>query len=135
MSPVVPKCLALILCNAVTRDGPAGDPSILRAFDAFDASVFPAKTGRFSVWIQLTEGNGRTTMRLIVEHVPPDRVEAELVAPIEFRLDFADPNVVLDHEAVFQDGLELEKVGRYRLRIEADGVTIIQRYFVARHAS
>jgi len=67
--------------------------------------------------------------------VPPDRVEAELVAPVEFSVNFANPNVVVDHVAVLQDGIELEKVGRYRLRLEADGATILQRYFVARHAS
>ena len=38
-------------------------------------------------------------------------------------------------DANLEDGTELEKVGRYRLRLEADGVTIIQRYFVARRAS
>jgi Family of unknown function (DUF6941) len=135
MSPVVPKCLALILCDAVRRVRPGGDPTIVRAFDAFDVPAFPAKTGRFSVWIQLTDGNGVSAMRLIIEHIPPDSVEAELVVPIEFSVDFANPNVVVDHEAVLHDGIELEKVGRYRLRVEADGVTILQRYFVARHVS
>ena len=135
MSPVVPKCLALILCDAVRRDRPGGEPTIVRAFDAFEVPAFPARTGRFSVWMQLTDGNGTTAMMLVVEYVPPDRVEAELVAPIEFTLDFVNPNAVIEHDARLEDGIELEKVGRYRLRLEADGITIIQRYFVARQVS
>ena len=135
MAAVVPTCLALILCESVRRSASTGEPSIVRAFETFPVRGFPAKTQPFSVWMQLTDGNGRSTMSLIVEHVPPDSVEAEEVALIRFTQTFRDPNLVLEHEAILEDGIELEKVGRYRLRLEADGVTIMQRYFVARHAS
>ncbi|HEX5009328.1 MAG TPA: hypothetical protein VFY71_02920 [Planctomycetota bacterium] len=125
----------MILCDAVRRDRRTGDPTVVRAFTAFDVPSFPATTGPFCVWIQLTDGAGRTTMRLFVEHVPPDTIDVELVTLIEFTLDFADPNAVLDYDAKLLAGIALEKVGRYRLRLEADGITISQRYFAARQGS
>ena len=135
MSPIVPKCLALILSDAVRRDRRTGDRSVVRAFDAFEVRSFPARTGPFCVWIQLTDGVGTTKILLLVEFIPPDSIEAELVTPIEFTLDFADPTAVREHAANVPGGIELEKVGRYRLRLEARGVTIAQRYFVALQSS
>ena len=134
MAPVVPKCLSLVLCESVTRSASTGEPTVVRAFETFPVPGFPAKTQRFSVWMQLTDGNGKATMSLIVEHIPRDRVEPEEVTVVKFTRTFHDPTVVLEHEAVLEDGIELEQVGRYRLRLEADGVTIMQRYFVAQHA-
>jgi hypothetical protein len=134
MSPVVPKCLALILCESVTYSASTGEPSVVRAFETFPVARFPARTQRFSVWMQLTDGNGSVTLSLIIEHIPPDRVEPDVLALVKFTRTFHNPNAVLEHEAVLQDGIELEEVGRYRLRLEADGVTIMQRYFVAQLA-
>jgi len=135
MTPIAPKCLALILCDAVRRDRRTGDLTIVRAFDAFDVPSFPARTGPFCVWIQLTDGAGRTRMRLLVEYIPPDRLEAELITMIEFTVEFADPTTMLGHAANVPGGIELGDVGRYRLRLEADGVTILQRYFIVRQGS
>jgi hypothetical protein len=128
---VVPTCLALVLCNAVKRAGRGQEPSVDRAFTSFDVLVFPASTQPFSVWLQVTDGNGRAAMQLIIEHVPPGDVEAELVLPVEFSLHFQNPNEVLEHEAAFDGGIVLEKSGRYRLRLTADGISIAHRYFVA----
>jgi hypothetical protein len=70
-------------------------------------------------------------MGLIIEHVPPGDVEPELVLLVEFGLHFQNPNEVHEHEAVFDRGIVLEKSGRYRLRLTADGISIAHRYFVA----
>jgi hypothetical protein len=111
MSPVVPKCLALILCESVTHSTRTGEPSVVRAFETFPVAGFPAKTQRFTVWMQLTDGNGEVTLWIIVEHIRPDRVEPEEVTRFKITRTFHNPNAVLEHEAVLQDGIELEQVG------------------------
>ena len=131
MTPVLPKCLALVLCDAVRRKGKAGDPSVVRAFQEFDVASFPATTQPFSVWLQVTDGNGHTAMELRVEYVPPGKVEAHVVLAVAFGLHFRDPNEVVEHEAIFDGGIVLEESGRYRLRLTADGTSIAHRYFTA----
>lgn len=131
MGRVIPTCLALVLCDSVRRPSRTGEPSILHAFEFFEARSFPAVTQPFSVWMQLRDGNGPAAMRLLVEHVPSGELRPVVIVPILFTLHFLDPNAVLDHEAVFENGIHLEREGRYRLRLTANGTTIMQRYFIA----
>jgi hypothetical protein len=79
--------------------------------------------------MQFRNGNGATAMALIVEHVPASRLEPDVVVVVRFSLDFRDPNAVLEHEAIFEEGLLLEQEGRYRVRVTAGGATIMERYF------
>jgi hypothetical protein len=118
----------------VKRAGRTEDPSVVRAFTSIDVPVFPATTQPFTVWLQVTDGNGHAAMQLIIEHVTPGDVEPELVLAVEFSLHFQNPNEVLEHEAVFDGGIVLEKSGRYQLRLTADGISIAHRYFVAQLA-
>lgn len=131
---MVPTCLAFILCDAVRRAGRAGDPSVVRAFRSFDIPFFPATTQPFAVWIQLSDGNGPTVMKLVIEYVPPGSLEAEEVLVIEFTKWFHDPNEIVEHDANFNTGIVLERSGRYRLRLTADGIDVAHRYFVAQLA-
>jgi hypothetical protein len=135
MARVVPTCLALILCDSVRRPERGGDPSVVRAFVIMDVASVPTESPPFSVWIHLTDGNGPADMGLIVEHVPAGQLEPEEVAASRFTVLFANPNVVLEHEVILDDGIYLEKSGRYRLRLIADGTTIVQRYFIVQVAS
>ena len=129
MGRVMPTCLALVLCKSVHRSSRNREPVIVRAFEFFAASSFPAPSGPFTVWMQLRDGNGETAMGLAVEHVPSGALETEEIVTIRFSLNFASPNLVLEHEAVFDAGLPLAREGRYRLRLTAHGVTLMQRYF------
>lgn len=135
MARVVPTCLALILCDSVRRPMSGGDPTVVRAFVAMDVPALPTASPPLTVLIHLTDGNGHTAMELVVEHVPAGQLEPEGVAASRFTVTFADPNVVLEHELILRDGIYLEKSGRYRLRLTADGTTIVQRYFIVQLAS
>lgn len=129
MARVVPTCLALVLCDAVRRPA-GGDPTVVRAFAVLDVPMLPTMSPPFSVWIHLTDGNGHTAMELLIEHVPAGQLEPEVVAGSRFTLTFANPNVVHEHQVFLRDGIYLEKSGRYRLRLTADGTTIVHRYFI-----
>ena len=128
---MVPKCLTVVLCDSVRRPEYRGDPTVVRSFEAFEVASFPAITRPFSVWLEITDGNGQTGMELLVEYIPPDTIEPERIVLVPFTLDFRNPNDVVRYEAHFANGIELERMGRYRLRLMADGATIAQRYFVA----
>jgi Family of unknown function (DUF6941) len=134
MALVVPTCLLLIMCDSVRRPA-GGDPSVVRAFAIFDVPSLPTETPPFSIWIHLTDGNGPTVMELFVEHLPAGQLEPEIIAGSKFTVNFVDPNVVFEHEVILDDGIYLEKSGRYRLRLTADGTTIVQRYFIVHLAS
>ncbi len=118
-----------MLCDAVKRAARTDDPSVARAFTVFEVTSLPIATRPFSVWMQLTDGNGWTSTVLAIEHLPTRRLDPEVVVRVGFRLDFQDPNLVLEHVVTFDNGIELAKVGRYRARLAADGVTIAQRSF------
>jgi hypothetical protein len=68
-------------------------------------------------------------MVLSVEHVPPDKLETDIILQVRFTLTFTDPNVVVEYEANFDNGLVFECEGRYLLRLMANGVQIMQRNF------
>jgi len=130
LARVVPTCLALILCEAVKRPKGGDDPSVLRTFTVLNVPALPTATPPLSVWIHLTDGNGPTTIDLCFEHLPAGRLEPEVVAATRVTLNFADPNLVLEHEVVLHDGIYLERSGRYRLRLTADGAPLVHRYFI-----
>ena len=130
MAREVATCLALILCDEVKRPKGGGKPSILSAFTVLDVPTLPTATPPLSVWIHLTDGNGPTTMDLYFEHLPAGRLEPRIVAATRFTLNFADPNLVMEHEVILHDGIYLQWSGRYRLRLTADGTPIVHRYFI-----
>jgi hypothetical protein len=66
MPRVVPRCVTLVLCNHIERDRLTGVPTLVGALDLFLLDSFPGTTGPFSVWIQITNGNGTGRMELII---------------------------------------------------------------------
>ncbi len=130
MSGIVPMCLAMVLCRAVTRDERTGEPIIDRAFELFEVEFFPTQSPPIIVWMQFRNGNGATPMELTMEHVPSGRLDPEVVVVVRFTLHFADPNAVLEQAARFDNGLHFERPGRYRLRLAAGGAAMLQRDFM-----
>jgi hypothetical protein len=135
MAAVVPRCLALVICDLVGRGGRAAEPFLVRGLQTFHVQSFPSKTEPFSVWVQVTDGSGRASMNLLVEYLPAETLEPDVVVRIDFSLNFQSPNDVLDHLAAFANGIELKQSGRYRVRLIANGTTISQRYFAALRTS
>ncbi len=131
MASVVPKCLALVLCERVERYPHTGVPTIFGAADVVQVKSFPATSEAISVWLQVTNGNGPARMELVIERMPPGKLAPEVVVRTRFSLQFRDPNVLLEHQVIFHEGIELARQGRYRLRLVADGTAIAHRYFIA----
>jgi hypothetical protein len=68
-------------------------------------------------------------MKLRLEHVPSDRIEAELVAEVPFSLHFDDPRRVLEYESRW-DRIDLDHEGDYRMTLLAGGTAIMHRHLV-----
>jgi hypothetical protein len=129
LGKVISTCLALVLCDSVKRPTRTGEPSVLRAFEFFEATGLPGPSPPFTVWMQFRNGNGRAAMRLVVEFVPPGDLDVIEIITVRFSVVFQDPNAVVEHEAVFDNGLVFEHEGRYRVRVVANGVQILRRHF------
>jgi hypothetical protein len=131
MMTITPTCLAMVLCDSVEPASESQGPSIMGVFNEFEIDRFPGTTEPFTVWLQVTNGNGPVAMELIVERIPAEVPEPDLVTVVGFSMTFEGPNDVLEYRSNFADGINLEEAGLYRLRLTADGSTILQRYFVA----
>lgn len=129
--PVLPTCLALVLCDAVVRHSETGKSDIVGAFWEVWMQSFPGRTDPFTIWVVLTNGAGRMTMRLRIEHLPPDRLEEEPIVDIRFTMEFTDPRVVRMYVGSI-DGLALDSPGLYRMTLTAHDATLVQGPFVAR---
>ena len=129
MGRVIPTCIALVLCEAVSRPAPTGEASVLRAFDYFEVVSSPRLVKPFTVWMQLRNGNGAADMRLVMDYIPPADLDPVEVIAVQFSLQFRNPHQVVEHEAIFENGLLFEVEGRYRLTLLANGACLMQRDF------
>jgi hypothetical protein len=121
--------LALVLCDAIEREA-SGRATLSGVFQDLAVDRFPETCPPFCVWLQVTNGHGTLAMTLRLEHVPSDRIEAELVAEAPFSLHFDDPRQVLEY-ATSWDRIHLDHEGDYRMTLLAGGIAIMHRYLVA----
>jgi len=128
--PVLPTCLALILCDQVVDRRDTGRFDVLGAFWEIQMRSFPGHTGSFALWVVLVNGAGQVPMRLKIELLPPDRLEDEPVVDIRFTMEFNDPRVVRMYLGEVE-GLHLASPGHYRLTLTAHDAELVQSYFIA----
>lgn len=127
--PVLPTCLALILCDKVVHHRDTGRSDVLGAFWEIQMPSFPGHTGPFSLWVVLVNGAGRMPMRLKIKFLPPDRLEEEPIVDIRFTMEFTDPRVVRMYVGRIE-GLDLDRPGHYRVALTAHDVTLVQGHFI-----
>lgn len=129
MGGVRPTCLALVLCDRIGRVSQSGRASPVGVLHTISARSFPTITRPFSAWMQLTQGNGRLAMGLVIERLLPERPDVERLFVAPFSLHFADPNVMLEHHIRFETGIEIPCPGSFQVRLTADEATIMIRPF------
>jgi hypothetical protein len=113
VSPVLPKCIALILCDDVRWDASRTRVDLLGGFYRVEARRFPTVISPFKVWIELTDGHGLTPMTLRIARLTVEDVDGRLVAEAPFTASFANPRGVIHHLVNFH-GIELDAAGEYR---------------------
>lgn len=92
----------------------------------------PGRTPAFSVWVQASNAVGQLLMRLVVERALSKVPEFEVVVVVPFTVFFENSTALIEHEAHFENGIELPAEGNYRIRLDCAGSTILSRYFLAK---
>jgi hypothetical protein len=124
-----PICLSLLLSEQVTWDARFERATLFGAYHALTAAVVPTIIARCAVWVELTDGHGKTPLRFRLTRVTPDEVDGEALLEAGFTIDFADPRTVHSHVLSFV-GPELPERGEYRLGVSAFGQPLFERRLV-----
>ena len=131
---VLPRCAALLLCDAVTRDDATHKTNILGVFDTFRLESVPGSTARCMIFLRLVDITGRFAITAEVHDNerglvlfrspgagecgnPDEATSAELwlpVVPLEFDRAGAYDLVV------FADATEIGRV-EFRIVVPSEG--------------
>ena len=127
-----PSCLALLVCDSVVTDRSTGKISILGTFNEILADAVPVLVPQLTVYAELTDGHGDTTVILRVSRAAPQRVEGagdilgQTLGVWEFPISFDTPLRVYSLHITAMN-LYLLDFGSYRFSVEVDGVNLIER--------
>ena len=91
--PCAPFPLAMVICDAVWRDPATGKWTLLGCFSAIEARVFPCFRPNLAVFVSLTDGRGKTPLKLRLVDVDE---EQEPIAGAETQVEFPGPRIVAD---------------------------------------
>lgn len=120
---VTPYPLAMVICDGLWRDPYTGKTTLIGTFSAIGGHSFPLVHPILSVYVALTDGQGRIPVKL--ELVDVDEVREPIFAQ-ETEVESSDPRSVM--ELHFQaTGLEFPAPGEYRLKLFANSEFIIER--------
>jgi hypothetical protein len=118
-----PTALAMVICDAVLRDGSSKKPTLVGLFNQVTAPVLPAMHPRMHVFLSLTNGHGRQPFLLECK-APDNRTVFETRGEVEFGrpVDVQDLNIELR-------GLVFEQQGTYLFRFSCGGEFVASRGF------
>ena len=125
-----PQVLSMMLCDAVWRDPSTGKTFIQGGFTAITAPQFPCAVAKFSAYIAMTQISGSVPINLRLIFVDDDASEPKDISSAQAKVDSHDPLAVAEGEFLFQD-VVFEQPGEYRLVLECDGDTLLERRLVA----
>jgi len=108
-----PVVLAMVLCDAIHQDPATRKCTLLGTFSAINVRKFPATHRQLAVHVALTEGRGKTRIRLRLIH--SDNTETEVFSR-EGTIEFADPRVVAELNFTINN-IVFESSGEYRLQV------------------
>jgi len=120
----------MMLCDAVWRDPSTGKTFIQGGFTALTAPTFPCALPKFSAYIAMTQISGAVPINLRLVYVDEEGSGLQDISSAQAKVDSHDPLAVAEGEFIFQD-VVFERPGEYRLVLECDGDTLLERRLVA----
>lgn len=120
-----PYCLAMVVCDGIHRDPGTGKWTILGTFSVLAAKAFPAKHPIIAIYLAMTDGRGKTPLK--IDLVTAD--EQDTIGEVEIEANFADPRAVIEGVMAFRD-VEFPRPGEYRFRLHANGEYLMERRLV-----
>ena len=109
----VPDVLALIVCDQIITDRLTGKQSLIGMFSRVHAPGFPAPHSQLSVFVALTEGYGKTELRIRIVDADDDRLP---IVEGKGTVDFKNPRAIA-HLALQFHGLRFPQPGEYRVQL------------------
>src|SRR5438105_13651672 len=88
-----PYPLAMIICDFIWRDPFNGKATIIGTFSSIAATQFPAVHPIISVFLALTDGRGKTKIKLCLVDVDEQH---EPIFQGENEVDFIDPRAIIE---------------------------------------
>lgn len=126
-----PMALAMVISDAIWIDPSTGKRTILGTFTIIGARSFPAVHPTLSVYICVTDGRGKTPLKLRIIDVDE---ENDPLFNSEIDLEFDDPRAII--EINFQiNGITFPEPGEYRVQLFCVNEPIIERRLVVIDAS
>jgi hypothetical protein len=125
----VPVVLAMVLCDAIHQDPATKKCTLLGTFSTISSRNYPVTHPRMGVHLALTNGHGKTTIRLSL-------VGLDETAPALFNnqgtIDFRDPRAVV--ELNFGLGnLNFPTPGEYRVQVYGNEQLLAERRLYLMH--
>jgi len=121
--------LAMIICDAIYQDPATKKSTLLGTFSTINARQFPAVHRQLALHAALTDGHGRTRIRLTL--VGPDETDPPLFSR-EGTIEFNDPRMVAELNFVLNN-ITFNKPGEYRFQLYGNDELLMERrlYVVA----
>ena len=126
-----PVVLAMVLCDAIHQDPATRKCTLLGTFSTINVRKFPATHRQLAVHVALTDGRGKTRIRLRL--VRTDQTETEVFSR-EGMIEFADPRVVAELNFTINN-IAFEAAGEYRLQVYGNDELLKERRLYVQGAS
>lgn len=127
LGPPAPVVLAMILCDAIHQDPATQKCTLLGTFSTINVAQFPAVHRQLAVHVALTNGHGRTKIRLVLTGV--DENEPPLLAREGF-IEFRDPRTVAELNFTVAS-ITFQRAGEYRLQVYGNDELLMERRIYA----
>lgn len=128
----VPKANAMLICDYVITERGTNKKSLIGVFENIGASQFPCTHYQLSVYIKLTEAQGKYQFRLELTDLQNDTTIGKSEMPNAIQI----VNPLVTHELVFNlRGLRFPHPGEYEFRIFANDRIFGQKSFIVNEVS
>jgi hypothetical protein len=121
--PPAPVVLAMVLCDAIHQDPATHKCTLLGTFSTINVIKFPAIHRHLGVHVALTDGYGKTRIKLTLVHADEKR---EPLFAQEGVIEFSDPRIVAELNFTINN-LTFHEPGEYRLQVYGNDMLLSQR--------
>lgn len=123
-----PHVMAMLICDQVIIDARTGKQSIIGSFSVINATRYPLRYPCLMVYVALTEGRGKTPLRL---RLIDANEESKPVVDRTLQITFKDPRQVCELHSAFY-GLSFPQPGEYRFQLFSSGEPLMERRLLLR---
>jgi len=123
-----PYALAMVVCDAIWQDPGSRKKFILGTFSVIGATYFPCVHPLISVYVALTDGRGKTPIKLQLFGADE---EDEVLFEGELEIEWQDPRMVAELTFAMA-GITFPQPGEYRFSLFAGNEPILERRILVR---